>query len=73
MHAWVCVCTRSKKYTYNPRNPNNSAILNHINCNSMCIGKEENFKIIGSSHTDFTLCIKESLLIHKDKPKQYFC
>ena len=35
----------------------------------MCIGKEENFKIIGSSHTDFTLCIKESLLIHKDKPK----
>ena len=34
----------------------------------MCIGKEENFKIIGSSHTDFTLCIKESL-IHKDKPK----
>ena len=35
----------------------------------MCLGKEENFKIIGSSHTDFTLCIKESLLIHKDKPK----
>ena len=35
----------------------------------MCIGKEENFKIIGSSHTDFALCIKESLLIHKDKPK----
>ena len=27
----------------------------------MCIGKEENFQIIGSSHTDFTLCIKESL------------
>ena len=58
-----------KRCTYNPRNSNNSAILNHINCNSMCIGKEENFKIIGSSHTDFTLCIKESLLIHKDKPK----
>ena len=54
-----------KKYTYNPRNSNNSAILNHISCNSMCISKEENFKIIGSSHTDFTLCIKESLLIHK--------
>ena len=46
-----------------------AAILNHLNCNSMCVGKEENFKIIGSSHTDFTLCIKESLLIHKNKPK----
>ena len=57
----------NKKYTYNPSNSNNSAILNHINCNSMCIGKEENFKIIGSSH--ITLCIKESLLIRVDKPK----
>ena len=35
----------------------------------MCISKEENFKIIGSSRTGFTLCIKESLLIHKDRPK----
>ena len=58
-----------KKYTYNPRNSNNSAILNHVNHNSKCVGKESNFKIIGSSHTDFTLSIKESLLIHKDKPK----
>ena len=67
-HLGISLLTH-KKYTNNPRNLNNSAILNHINCNSMCIGKEENFKIIGSSHTDFTLCIKESLLIHKDKPK----
>ena len=35
----------------------------------MCTGKKENFKIIGSSHAEFTLSIKESLLIHKDKPK----
>ena len=61
-HLGISLLTH-KKYTYNPRNSNNSEILNHINCNSMCIGKEENFKIIGSSHTDFTLCIKESLLI----------
>ena len=65
-HLGISLLTH-KKYTYNSRNSNNSAILNHINCNSMCIGEEENFKIIGSSHTDFTLCIKESLLIHKDK------
>ena len=67
-HLGISLLTH-KKYTFNPRNSNNSAILNHINCNSTCVGKEENFKIIGSSDTDFTLSIKESLLIHKDKPK----
>ena len=35
----------------------------------MCIGKDEDFKIIESSHTDFTLYIKEVILTHKDKPK----
>ena len=57
-----------KKYTYNPKNGNNSAILNHINCKK-CVGKEENFKIIGSAHNDYHLCLKESLLIQKLKPK----
>ena len=57
-----------KKYTYNPRNSNNSNILNHINSNSKCVGKEDNFKIIGSAHNDFMLSIKETLLINKNKP-----
>ena len=41
-HLGISLLT-PKKYIYNPRNSNNSAILNHINCNSMCIGKEETF------------------------------
>ena len=57
-----------KKYTYNPKNVNNTAILNHINCNK-CVGNQKLFKIIGSAQNDFHLCIKESLLIHKNKHK----
>ena len=57
-----------KKFTFNPACGNNSAILNHVNCNK-CIGKEENFKIIGSASNDYHLCLKESLLIQKHKPK----
>ena len=56
-----------KKYTFNPNNSNNTAILNHINLSS-CIGKEDNFQIIGSAKSDQLLCIKETLLIHKNKP-----
>ena len=52
---------------YNPQNSNNTAILNHINCKK-CLGNQENFKIIGSAKNDFLLCIKETLLIHKEKP-----
>ena len=55
-------------YTFNPNNNNNTAILNHINHTS-CRGKEENFRIIGNAKTDGLLCIKETLLIHKNKPK----
>ena len=57
-----------KKYTYNPLNINNTAILNHINCKK-CAGNQNNFKIIGSAKNDYLLCLKETLLIHKDKPK----
>ena len=60
--------TTGNKFSYNSQNINNSAILNHINCTS-CTGKSENFKIIGSAKTDFLLSIKETLLIHKNKPK----
>ena len=56
-----------KKFTYNPNCKNNSAILNHVNCQK-CVGKDENFKIIGSATNDFHLLLKESLLINKQKP-----
>ena len=56
-----------KKFTYNANYKNNSAILNHVNCQK-CVGKEENFKIIGSATNDFHLLLKESLLINKQKP-----
>ena len=56
-----------KKFTYNPNNGNNSAILNHVN-GHQCVGKEENFKVIGSASNDYHLCLKESLLIHKNRP-----
>ena len=29
----------------------------------------DNFEIIGSAKNDYQLCIKETLLIHKDNPK----
>ena len=31
--------------------------------------KRENVRIIGNAKTDQLLCIKETLLIHKNKPK----
>ena len=67
-HLGVSLATGAK-FTFNPKNSNNSAILNHINCKAKCKGKEDNFKIIGSARTDSLLCIKETLLIHKNKPK----
>ena len=66
-HLGLSLAT-GKKFTYNPQNVNNSAILSHVNCKK-CIGNEENFKIIGCARTDTLLCIKETLLLHKNKPK----
>ena len=66
-HLGISLAT-GNKFTFNPNNVNNSAILNHINKNK-CIGKLENFQIIGSCKTDPILCIKETLLIHKNKPR----
>ena len=69
-HLGISLLTH-KKYTYNPKNTNNSAILNHINCKkgNKCVGNPDNFEIIGSAKNDYQLCLKETLLIHKDKPK----
>ena len=66
-HLGISIRTHNK-FTYNPKNGNNSAILNHINCKK-CVGKKENFKIIGSAINDYHLCLKESLLIQKNKPR----
>ena len=58
-----------KRYSFNPKNNNNSSVLLHINSTSnSCIGSINNFKIIGSAPNDFFLRIKESLLIRKFKP-----
>ena len=58
------------KFTFNANNKNNSAVLTHINT-TKCIHNStiKDFSIIGSAKTDELLCIKESLLIQKLKPK----
>ena len=63
-HLGISLAT-GVNYTFNHNNNNNTAILNRINHTS-CRGKEENFR---SAKTDQLLCIKETLLIHKNKPK----
>ena len=54
--------TTGNKYRFNPNNNNNTAVLNHINCNN-CEASLDNFRIIGSARNDYTLCLKESLII----------
>ena len=65
-HLGVSLST-GNKYTYNPKNNNNTAVLNHINCNN-CKATLYNFRVIGGAQNDFLLCLKESLLIQLHKP-----
>ena len=60
-----------KKFTFNANNKNNSAVLTHINATNCKHGNSsiKDFSIIGSAKTDELLCIKESLLIQKLRPK----
>ena len=51
-----------KKYTQNPKNINNSTILDHLNQLNDCNGDLDNFEIMGRANYDFFLRIKESLL-----------
>ena len=65
-HLGISLCT-GENYTYNPKNGNNTAVLNHINkCN--CKANLDNCQVIGSARNDFLLCLKESLLIQVHKP-----
>ena len=64
-HLGISLLT-GKNYTYNVNNNNNTAVLNHIHCNK-CNSTVNNFRIIGSAKTDYTLCLKESLLIQLHK------
>ena len=64
-HLGVSLAT-GKKFTFNPNNKSNTAVLNHINCNN-CNATQDNFRIIGSAKNDYTLCLKESLLIQLHK------
>ena len=57
-----------KEFTYNPRNNNNSAILDHLHQSDGCNGSLDHFEIIGCADNDYFLRIKESLLINKFKP-----
>ena len=56
-----------KPFTYNPKNNNNTAVLNHIQ-KCKCKVSIDDFCIIGSAKNDFHLRIKESLVIQKDNP-----
>ena len=56
-----------KQYTYNPNNPNNTAVLNHIH-KCKCKASIDDFEIVGTAKNDFHLRIKESLIIQKDNP-----
>ena len=58
--------TTGNNYKYNPNNKNNTTVLNHINCNN-CEATVDNFRIIGSARNDYTLCLKESLVIQLHK------
>ena len=56
------------RFTYNPKQNNNTAVLNHLH-ECKCNLSIYNFKIIGSAKNDYLLCLlKESLIIHKDQP-----
>ena len=46
--------TTGKNYTFNPKNNNNTVVLNHINCNN-CDTTLDNFRIIGSARNDYVL------------------
>ena len=66
-HLGVSLLT-GNNYTYNPKNQNNTGILDHINQKLTCNGDLDSFQIIGGAKNDFYLCLKESLLISKLKP-----
>ena len=65
-HLGVSLRT-GKGFTYNPKHNNNTAVLNHLQ-ECKCKSSINDFKIIGSAGNDYLLCLKESLLIHKDQP-----
>ena len=69
-HLGVSLRT-GKKFSFNARNINNSAVLTHINtqCKHNINGSLDDFSIIGSAKSDQLLCIKESLLIQNLKPE----
>ena len=65
-HLGVSIHT-GKKYTFNSKNSNNTAVLKHIH-ECKCEASLDDFQIIGSASNDYHLKIKESLLIQKDNP-----
>ena len=66
-HLGLSVRT-GKEFAYNPRNENNTGILEHSHRSAECKGNLESFEIIGRADNDFFLRIKEPLLIKKFNP-----
>ena len=64
-HVGISLST-GNNYIYNPKNNNNTAVLNHT-CNN-CNATLDHFRVIGGTRKDFLLCLKESLLIKLYKP-----
>ena len=67
-HLGISVHTGNQG-TYNPRDDNNTTILDHLHQSKICHGKLDDFDIIGKAG-DFFLHVKESLLIKKFKSKR---
>ena len=66
-HLGLSVRT-GKEFKYNPKNSNNTSVLDHIHQSNQCNGNMDSFELIGGARNDFFLRIKESLLIKKVKP-----
>ena len=57
--------TYEKEFSYNPRNDNNTAILEHLHQSAKCNGNLDNFEIIGKADIDFfstNLCLLRSVI-----------
>jgi len=47
-----------KDFTYNPKNSNNTSVLEHINQSNRCRGTLDSFEIIGGARNDFFLRLR---------------
>ena len=68
-HLGISLAT-GKRYSYNCKNNDNTAVLNHIN-NDTCNATLNNFRIIGCAKNDYLLClnpISTGVLLQEQTP-----